>query len=272
MEHACNSERGTRSMTMTRTQDWPMKTSRLSVALFVLILAVGCSIPIQPPRKPHKPPQDVSVTPIKTGAENSAEEPIHPPGAVPELIVLTQDDLNDLYASPHSGRLNRWTGSKTGWSSKGGRQWKYILIHHSATDVGNAKIFDRQHREGNGWVNGLGYQFVIGNGTASGNGEVEVGRRWLRQIDGAHAGNAKYNKQSIGICLVGDFHKDGRGPSPGQMRSLVELIYHMQMKYDIPNARIRLHREVRDKGTVCPGKSFDRALLLRLLKLRSQMN
>src|SRR5574342_132619 len=50
-------------------------------------------------------------------------------------------------------------------------QWKYIVIHHSATEKGNAARFDEYHRKKRGWEYGLAYHFVIGNGTLSGDGE-----------------------------------------------------------------------------------------------------
>src|SRR5438067_10459729 len=53
------------------------------------------------------------------------------------------------------------------------RSWKWIVIHHSATTSGGAATFDRMHRE-KGWDE-LGYHFVIGNGTDTRNGQVEVG-------------------------------------------------------------------------------------------------
>src|SRR4030043_214554 len=52
------------------------------------------------------------------------------------------------------------------------KRWLAIVIHHSATENGNATIFDRIHKDNN-W-DGVGYDFVIGNGTDSGNGQVEV--------------------------------------------------------------------------------------------------
>ncbi|MBM4054820.1 MAG: hypothetical protein FJ264_09150 [Planctomycetes bacterium] len=44
------------------------------------------------------------------------------------------------------------------------REWKYIVIHHSASESGCAAEFDKFHREKRHWENGLGYHFVIGNG------------------------------------------------------------------------------------------------------------
>src|SRR5437899_2755373 len=44
------------------------------------------------------------------------------------------------------------------------REWEWIIIHHSATRVGSASIFDAAHRA-RGMINGLAYHFVIDNGT-----------------------------------------------------------------------------------------------------------
>src|SRR5947208_1647861 len=65
------------------------------------------------------------------------------------------------------------------------RSWQAIVIHHSATPAGGAARFDREHRE-KGWDE-LGYDFVIGNGTDTADGLVEVGSRWTKQKIGAHA-------------------------------------------------------------------------------------
>ncbi|MDI6758300.1 MAG: LysM peptidoglycan-binding domain-containing protein, partial [Candidatus Omnitrophota bacterium] len=58
-------------------------------------------------------------------------------------------------------------------------RWRYITLHHSATLEGNAECFDRNHRGRR--MGGLFYHFVVGNGTLSGNGEIEVGWRWQKQ-------------------------------------------------------------------------------------------
>jgi hypothetical protein len=49
----------------------------------------------------------------------------------------------------------------------------------SATDLGGAKRFHKQHKA-RGW-DGLGYHFVIGNGSDTADGEIEVGHRWKIQ-------------------------------------------------------------------------------------------
>jgi hypothetical protein len=138
------------------------------------------------------------------------------------------------------------------------KRWTAIIIHHSATQNGDAAIFDKWHREGNHWQ-GVGYDFVIGNGSNSGNGEVEATFRWQKQITGAHCGGTPSNwanKDGIGICLVGDFDKTQ--PTNAQMQSLVRLVRFLQSRYGIPRNRIYGHGATPGAGTVtnCPGRNF----------------
>ncbi|MGE0711972.1 MAG: peptidoglycan recognition family protein [Planctomycetota bacterium] len=141
------------------------------------------------------------------------------------------------------------------WRIEANRTWRYIVIHHSATDVGNAASFHNSHKQK--WVNGLGYHFVIGNGSGSADGQVEVGPRWLQQnkgIDGGHAGNKQYNKYGVGICLVGNFD-DGR-PSPRQLVALRRLCRALMATYGIEARNVFPHHDVRRGSTHCPGKQF----------------
>ena len=132
------------------------------------------------------------------------------------------------------------------------RKWKYVVVHHSASPSGSADAFDNFHRVKRGWEGGLGYHFVIGNGHGSGDGQVEVGHRWLYQSHGAHAGQVEYNQHGIGICLVGNFQDDY--PSPRQMANLVALVRELQQLCNIPSENVILHRHIRD--TECPGRNF----------------
>lgn len=151
------------------------------------------------------------------------------------------------------------------WGIKSQRRWRYIVIHHSATTVGGAKSFHAGHKK-RGWKNGLGYHFVIGNGSSTPDGHVEVGGRWTRQnqgIDGAHAGNKKYNKFGIGICLVGNYN-NGR-PTPRQLVALRRLCRALMEKHRIPASNVFPHSEVRRGHTDCPGKRFPMAAFRRSL-------
>ena len=135
-------------------------------------------------------------------------------------------------------------------------EWKYVVLHHSATDEGNARRFDRYHREKRKWPEGLAYHFVIGNGKGSSNGEIEVGDRWKKQIHGAHtATNMNLNQIAIGICLVGNFEEDNK-PTNNQLESLTSLVNYVSKKYKIPESNVIMHNQVAQNGTACPGKNF----------------
>ncbi len=133
--------------------------------------------------------------------------------------------------------------------------WQYVILHHSATNKGNAKSFDLYHRKEKKWSHGLAYHFVIGNGNGSGNGEIEVGDRWKKQIHGAHTANMDLNRISIGICLVGNF-EENNGPTDNQLKSLTSLVAYFSNKFNIPKSHIVKHSQVLQKGTACPGKHF----------------
>jgi N-acetylmuramoyl-L-alanine amidase len=147
------------------------------------------------------------------------------------------------------------------------KKWTAIVIHHSATDKGNAAIFDKWHRESNHWE-GVGYDFVIGNGTNSVDGQVEVTFRWREQIAGAHCGGTPgnwANKDGIGICLVGNFNLTT--PTAKQMQSLLELVRFLQKRYGIPKSRIYGHKTTPGaRVTDCPGKKFP------MTKFKSMLN
>lgn len=135
-------------------------------------------------------------------------------------------------------------------------RWSYIIIHHSATEVGNAESFDKGHRKRGFW-NGLGYHFVIDNGTGgTRDGQIETGHRWNHQMDGAHCNAADMNQKGIGICLVGNFDTDS--VSQNQLGSLVWLVRQLQWKYRIPASHVLRHNEVPGKRgkTDCPGRKF----------------
>jgi hypothetical protein len=139
------------------------------------------------------------------------------------------------------------------------RDWQFIVIHHSATFYGGAARFDREHRQRG--FDELGYDFVIGNGTDTRDGQVEVGPRWPIQKWGAHAGtpDERYNNFGIGICLVGNF--DIQYPSARQMQSLAKLVAFLQETYHIPASHILGHRDT--KATECPGKHLTDAMVRR---------
>ena len=139
------------------------------------------------------------------------------------------------------------------------RRWQFIVVHNSGTRQGNARVFDYYHRHVRRMRNGLAYQFVIGNGTSTGNGQIEVGDRWRRQINGGHVHSDYLNNISLGICLVGDFNRDQ--PTRAQLESCEELIRYLRQrcgKIENHFAMVRPHREMNPPRwpTDCPGDAF----------------
>ena len=205
-------------------------------AVLIFILA-GCGNEDQEPRIVYD-----------YGATTPPKPVLAPPLIIPPSTPRQQPPLQQ----PPSGiQVPAWMPSHSE------RAWTAIIIHHSGTNEGNAAIFDKWHREENGW-NGVGYDFVIGNGTDSGDGEVEPTFRWKGQLTGAHAGGTPgnwANEEGIGICLVGDFNK--YSPTTKQRESLVKLVHFLQQRYHIPKSRIYGHGSVPGgHDTDCPGRKF----------------
>jgi hypothetical protein len=135
-------------------------------------------------------------------------------------------------------------------------RWQAIVIHHSGSAVGNPSTIDTQHK-GMGLA-GLGYHFVIGNGSGYGDGDVYVGSRWLDQLPGAHVGGANgdwFNHNAIGICLVGDGRR--RRFTEQQSRRLVQVVSALADRLAIPPDRIFLHSDL--AATDSPGRYFPEA-------------
>jgi len=138
-------------------------------------------------------------------------------------------------------------------------RWRFIVVHNSGTRQGNARIFDYYHRYVRKMKNGLAYHFVIGNGTSSGNGQIEIGNRWIKQLQGGHVHSDYLNNIALGICLVGDFNRDL--PTKEQLESLDELIRYLRVrvgKIDGKPAIVKAHKEINPPQwpTDCPGDRF----------------
>ena len=130
------------------------------------------------------------------------------------------------------------------------RKIKGIIIHCSATkpsmDIGADEITD-WHVKGNGWSD-IGYHYVIRR-----DGSIETGRDLKK--DGAHAKG--YNKDTIGICLVGGVNDKGTPQdnfTPNQFETLNTLVQDVLWRdYTSTECYIKGHNELSSKA--CP--SFD---------------
>jgi N-acetylmuramoyl-L-alanine amidase-like protein len=183
---------------------------------------------LEPP--PPPPPRRFSVWPWKWSR------------STPEYRYLTRSVIDQIRRAP----VQR-------------RRWQFIVVHNSGTRQGNAAVFDYYHRHVRRMRNGLAYHFVIGNGTSTGDGQIEVGDRWRRQINGGHVHSDYLNNISLGICLVGDFNRDQ--PTRAQLEACEELIRYLWQrcgKIENHYAIVKPHREMNPPRwpTDCPGDAF----------------
>ena len=138
-------------------------------------------------------------------------------------------------------------------------RWKFVIVHNSGTRQGNAKAFDYYHKRVRKMQNGMAYHFVVGNGTSSGDGQIEIGDRWRRQINGGHVHSDYLNNISLGICLVGDFNR--HQPTRAQLEATEELTKYLRERCGKVEGRamgVRPHREMNPPrwATDCPGDAF----------------
>jgi hypothetical protein len=171
------------------------------------------------------------------------------------LIIPGETKKPPAQASPAPSKLP--SGVERAISNapvKKGR-WRHIIVHHSGTQIGSPKAMDRYHREVRHMENGLAYHFVIGNGSGMKDGEITVGKRWTRQLDGGHLASEAQNKVAIGICLVGNF--DHSPPSTRQMQALAALTKALMKRCALTPSSVKTHQEINVVGTRCPGKRFN---------------
>jgi len=202
---------------------------------------------------PHGAAPSAPITIEKSGAEeDQGLEPAPAPPTAPEGFWSRLFGSGKSYAYlAHSVRaaIDRAPVRK-------GR-WKYIVVHNSGTREGNARVFDIYHKRVRHMQNGLAYHFVIGDGHGSGDGQIEIGSRWTRQINGGHVASDYLNDIALGICLVGDFNRDL--PTKAQVGALEELVAYLRNRIGKSRGRqaiVHAHKEINPRPTDCPGDRF----------------
>jgi len=249
--------------------------------MLVLACSVGCSsTPVSgpPPAQESKAPPLAQATPASSKSTRVAEKPLDgssgrrtithevaPMESIWRIAKMYEVSEQSLYEANHlkPGDPIRIGQKLVIPNARGMRnvvplyansRWKYLVIHHSATEIGKATLIHNSHQDRGFWQ-GLGYDFLIDNGTlGKGDGQIEVSPRWIKQQTGAHCQAGGMNTKGIGIALVGNFNMEH--PTPAQMESLVYLTTTLRQYYQIPVGNVLGHRDVTGAKTDCPGRNF----------------
>ncbi|TLM73403.1 MAG: N-acetylmuramoyl-L-alanine amidase, partial [Actinobacteria bacterium] len=144
-------------------------------------------------------------------------------------------------------------------AAAGDRVIDRLTVHHTATpavaggrEVDAAFVAESHRRRGLGLGTGdardCAYHFVI-----LPDGRVQAGRPLEYWGSGTRSGED--NLHSVGVALVGDFVRGGRGPTPAQMDALESLALGAFSEYGFDARSVRGHREV--SASACPGALLD---------------
>ena len=121
----------------------------------------------------------------------------------------------------------------------------FIAVHHSQRKIDSIKRIRDLHIRINKWED-IGYHYLIDK-----KGKIHVGRS--EKFIGAHVFG--HNKNSIGICLIGNF--DEEKLAKNQIRTLIKFLKNKIKKFKIPIKNILGHREFSGVTKTCPGKFVD---------------
>ena len=136
---------------------------------------------------------------------------------------------------------------------------EYIIVHHSRRTYDCHTFIKIRHRFLRGWED-TGYHLLIGN-KICGEGKISSGRSL--EYQGAHAFG--YNRNSIGVCVVGDYDKNE--PTLKQFSALIELLKDLCKKYNVPYDNVIGHNEIPGCIKTCPGKNINMHDVRKFIKL-----
>ena len=123
-----------------------------------------------------------------------------------------------------------------------------MVVHHSASSLSTVvEDIRRWHVEERGWSD-IGYHWVIES-----DGRLCLGRSVY--LMGAHVRGR--NKESLGVCLVGDNTIETRKWNKKQIGTLKELSKACQLVF--PDLRVVGHRDL-SETTACPGLDIQEVL------------
>lgn len=139
-------------------------------------------------------------------------------------------------------------------------QWRRLVVHASSSPTGDAEMIERSQMRRWPELRGGAYHFVIGNGTYSGDGEIEILPAWRDQQPVNAHDLRSLNRSSLSVCLIGTF--DLQEPSESQIAALDELLTYLRAQ--LGSLELRAHHEVESTAPACPGPNVGEAILEKL--------
>lgn len=128
-------------------------------------------------------------------------------------------------------------------------EWRRIVLHGSGSHSGNAELLATSVRRRFPALSAPAYHFVIGNGSYSGDGEIELGPRWREQRPSTSFDLPDLNLSSVSVCMIGQFQETG--PTRRQWLALDELVTYL--KAQLGGLVLVSHQEMESTAIGCPG-------------------
>lgn len=137
---------------------------------------------------------------------------------------------------------------------------KFIVIHHCQREIDSPEEIKKRHIHNRGWED-IGYHWLIGNkNPLVENGKLYKGRD--EKFIGAHV--KMHNKNSIGVCLIGNLDK--KPLTKKQIQTLIKFLKEKIKEYKISIKNIKGHREFSRVTKTCPGKFVNMDVIRNLIK------
>jgi len=137
---------------------------------------------------------------------------------------------------------------------------KNIILHCSATEDSDTASWDdikRFHTEMRGWSD-IGYHY----GIERIDGAYTLLRGRTPFTMGAHCRAGGRNRDSLGLCVVGNF--DYEAPGEELFAATVWVLTNLCFTFHIYPTQVYGHREFEDQKT-CPGREWDMGMTRRAI-------
>ena len=130
--------------------------------------------------------------------------------------------------------------------------------HSQYKGASTIKAMYDYHTNTNGWSD------IAQHATVAPDGTIWLGRNWNSPPASASGHNGSAAFGPFMIEMIGDFDKGRDVLKDPQLKSVLELIARVQLRFKLPPESLRFHNQM--SGKTCPGSSVDRQALLKDLK------